>query len=246
MISSEDKLKAIEELDSVGIGQRTPAALSRLREVFLLVFGESVDSNCEGCIRKAYGKLQLITLNKLNNMENSKFKLKEGCLLPFGEFGSGEFLTKDNLTDAAAYQALSANPRLIYFFEEYPKDEEGNLLPAQEEEPVKAPEGDLTDLNNLKVVKNEELPAVDPATVVETDLNGLNKEDVPEGPSDIVTDTVLTDTDGVVVEPKEVKVPDLSNITKDELLLQYAEKFGVQHENPSKVKKSELWTLINA
>lgn len=246
MMSSEDKVKAIEGLDSVGIWNREPSALSTLRDVFQSVFGESIDSNCEGCVRKAYGKLQLITLDKINNMEKSKFKLKEGVLLPFGEFGSGEFLSKANLTDTLAYQALEQNPSLLSFFSEYPKDEEGNLLEQESDESDDEDKDRVikTDVNGNTLT--EDPPAdVDPNSIVVTDNNGVKVDEVSDAVTSTETNTVLTNIDGTISEDPKTKVPDLSNITKGELLLQYAEKFGHQHPDP-KVKKSDLWILINA
>lgn len=124
----------IKNLDEQGIASRKPESLAELRDLYFMAFNQSVADGCGDCVRKAYGKLQLLTLNRIQEMVNSKFKLKQGFLLQQGGFGSGNFITNDNLTDKIAYKELTRDPQLIKYFDEYPKDDKGNLLAQKEEE----------------------------------------------------------------------------------------------------------------
>lgn len=161
----QQKIDLIKSLDDAGIASRNEVAISHLKNVYERLKGISFSEGCGNCVRKAYGALQLMLINE-EIMENSNFKLKEGALLPIGEFGTAEFLSNDNMTDNKAYAVLSREPKLIGYFEEYPKNEAGELLPKNENLPAKTKNVVVTSLDglNAKNVSSDNSAIVHPIT----------------------------------------------------------------------------------
>lgn len=243
-------MQRVKSLDSAGIASRTPEAIADLREVYLMAYGQSVTEGCGDCIKKAYGRLQLLTVDKLKTMKDSQdsnFKLKEGVVLPVGAFGSGEFLTAENMNDETAHKVLSKNPAFADFFEVYPKDADGKYKPDAKKE--KAPAKDAKKIDGSdETVDSTPAPAVTDTPA--TPLNGSN-EPVDQVPAAApVTDPAkkIDGSDEVVDElpaPKKTEAEIksyLSNITRAALVEEYVSIFG--KEPDAEKNKTDIYLEI--
>ena len=105
---------------------KEPKALDYLRALYLQVTGETVVAGCKGCHLKAAHYLSSLTIEKLKQMANKQFKLKDNVLLEF-PYRSGSHHTAKSITDETAKEYLTHHPEGIKHFDEYPKDSEGNL-----------------------------------------------------------------------------------------------------------------------
>lgn len=219
----------IQALDEQGIGRRDYEAVSELRDVYRLAYGESVESGCGDCIRKAYGKLQLLTFKFIEQMTNSKFKLKEDVLLPIGDFGTSEFLSKANLTDELAYQVLNKFPSLINQFEEYPKDKDGNLL-KEGSKPAKIQDDVITPLDGGAPTQEQ----IDQAKAV---LAAAGVENVTPLPGQ---ELQLAATVGAAEDEAEIQADNETLEPEEEKEISYAEYLeGKSKEELQEIYKEE-------
>lgn len=119
------------------------------------VFGEKdLCSSCQAKMKKYYERLK----NKLNqkNKKMSQFLFKKDVGAMQMSFGSGQFISNDNMTDELAIEYLKINPNRNTMFSKKPENWEE--LIGEEQETEKTPEQLRADkVNQLKNLNAPEL-----------------------------------------------------------------------------------------
>lgn len=113
----------IQQLNSLiyKINKREDQAVNELNRLHKIVFGENINTKCSNCHIKAFNKLINLTIQDLETMENSKYKIKKGVLI---EYPSGTHYTSvKGIPDDVAKKYLKDFPQLAKNFEEIPKEE---------------------------------------------------------------------------------------------------------------------------
>lgn len=103
--------------------------LQRLATFYEQIYGVEVCLGCGGnaVFERFYHKLKAKDINTMEAQANSNFSFKKGVLSVAMTFGSSKILTPRNLTDEAAIEFLSINPKRIQNFAVFPKDWEAQV-----------------------------------------------------------------------------------------------------------------------
>ena len=130
-MAPEELIERIQGLNNlvIKLGKRDPEALAELDTLHREAFGIGYEVGCKKCYTQAFHKLQALTLEKLIEMKEQKFKLKPGVLIQYPAF-SPDMYTSANMTDEVAERYLKDNPEGSQFFESIPEE----LTPAQDPE----------------------------------------------------------------------------------------------------------------
>ena len=120
-MTPEELIERIKGLNNlvVKLGKREPEAVAELDTLYRAAFGVGFVPGCKNCVIKAFHKLQALTLEKLTEMAEQKFKLKKGIVIQYPAFSPNHY-TSDNMTDEVAAKYLAANPDGAQYFETIP------------------------------------------------------------------------------------------------------------------------------
>lgn len=110
------------------LGKKDSGAISKLDELLFAVYGNRLDRHCTFCINKAYQKLTNLTLEKLTEMKDQKYKLKAGVVVYFQH----THFTNDNITDDIAQEMVSVNKANADLFETAPEVKEKPVKKGKE------------------------------------------------------------------------------------------------------------------
>lgn len=120
----EELIERIKGLNNlvIKLGKRDAEALAELDLLHKEAFGIGYEVGCKKCYTQAFHKLQSLTIQKLIEMKQQKYKLKKGVVIQYPAF-SPNMYTLDNMTDEVAEEYLNENPEGKQFFEDFEKDE---------------------------------------------------------------------------------------------------------------------------
>lgn len=116
------RIKALNALRNE-LGTNDNKVVAELSLLMQAAFNETFKPGCKSCASKAFQKLNLLTIKKIEAMANSQYKLKAGIVIQWPAF-SQTYVTSDNLTDEKAREILKGSPELAEWFEQMPDEEE--------------------------------------------------------------------------------------------------------------------------
>jgi len=114
------------------LGKRDLEAVNELKRIYQLVFNDMFELGCSNCHIRAYKELISLTLEDLIKMENQNFKLKKTALIEYPAGSAVFYSAKKGISDKDAIDYLTAIPKRIDQFEEYPKNADGSVKLTKE------------------------------------------------------------------------------------------------------------------
>lgn len=119
------------------INKRDITAVEELKRIYKEVFNDMFDLGCSNCHIRAYKELISLTIEDLKIMENQNFKLKKTSLIEYPAGSAQFFSSKKGISDKDAIAYLTALPKRIDQFEEYPTNADGTVkLTSKKEKEV--------------------------------------------------------------------------------------------------------------
>lgn len=114
------------------INKRDATAVDELKRVYKEVFNDMFDLGCSNCHIRAYKELISLTIEDLKIMENQNFKLKKSSLIEYPAGSAQFFSSKKGISDKDAIAYLTALPKRIDQFDEYPTNADGSVKLTKE------------------------------------------------------------------------------------------------------------------